>query len=525
MPKGARHGGRGWDRGDQQIPLDREGVWGTVGVVKRMGVYLMVLAWLPWAAAVERVTVLGDSLTKEYQISFPGLPPLVDGLDPTNPAARNWSEILHERRNAHFDLGIFRNSFFLNRWTDLRVIGHEYNWAVPGATARAVRNLITGQNLDEITSDEDFELFLQIAPDWAQTSARLTTQVQTTSAAAVIWCGANDLRYGNTDPAAQVGGVQVTYNTIYNGDGTGVGNPQRLMDSIQSSVQAIAQHVRSARAGLPIVVCAVPHIGCAPAVQVSAPTDEVRTGRVTSALHALNTNLRNWTENTLGGVWVDTQELTESLIEGGDVVFGGVTFFNQSDEATGADPPAAHNRYIFSHDGFHPGTAMHALIAQHVQAALRAKAPGVFGASPVLTDRELIVTVLGIPANTGFVEFMAGSGAPANQRGPTDDPDGDSLVNLGEFSLADNTPFPGGRTVLPVPGVDLNTASVTLTWVPRFQSNIYVAITCQSSPDFVNWTDVPAARVTVAGDGSHTARVPVVGHPALYLRLKFTALP
>ena len=60
-------------------------------------------------------------------------------------------------------------------------------------------------------------------------------------------------------------------------------------------------------------------------------------------------------------------------------------------------------------------------MAQQVQAALRAKAPAVFEASPALTDREIIVTVLGIAADTGFNEFMAASGAPTDRRGPTQD--------------------------------------------------------------------------------------------------------
>ena len=98
---------------------------------------LLLLA-LP-AAAVEHLTVIGDSLTKEYEITFPGLPVVgVPGIDATNPGARNWAEILHARRNAHFDSGLFRNSLF-NRWTDLRLLGHEYNWAIPGATARTLR--------------------------------------------------------------------------------------------------------------------------------------------------------------------------------------------------------------------------------------------------------------------------------------------------------------------------------------------------------------------------------------------------
>lgn len=487
----------------------------------------LLLAMTVPLGAVERISVIGDSLTKEYQITFPGLPPLVDGIDSTNPSARNWSEILNEHRNAHFDLGQFKNSFFFNRWTDLRLLGHEYNWAVPGATARALRNLITGQDVAELTGDSDISEFLPYAPDWAQTAARLTAQVQTTSAAAVVWCGGNDLRFGNTDPTCQVGGTPITYDTIYDGNGTGAGNPQPLMDSLKTSIQAVAQHLRATRPDLPIVVCAVPHVGCTPAVQEGSPTDPIRTGRVTAALDTLNASLRTWTESTLGGVWVDTYSLTKDLIGAGSLVYGGVTFHNASDVIVDPGLPAApaHNRYLFAHDGFHPGTALHAIVAQRVQAALRAKAPAVFAPSPALTDREVIVTVLKIFADTGFTEFMAASGAPAGERGPSHDPDGDGLTNLGEFALAGNTPFPGGSIVLPSGTYDVEAGEVTLKWTPRYESNIYASITCQSSPDFAEWTDVPATHVTAAADGSHTARVPTEGRTRLFLRLKFTAMP
>ena len=93
------------------------------------------VALIVLAAATARaqfLTVIGDSLTKEFEVTFPGVPGLVTGFDPAHPGARTWSEILHSRRPAHFSSGIFRNNLF-NPWSDLRLLGHEYNWAVPGA--------------------------------------------------------------------------------------------------------------------------------------------------------------------------------------------------------------------------------------------------------------------------------------------------------------------------------------------------------------------------------------------------------
>lgn len=485
--------------------------------------FSLLLAALP-AAAVDHLTVLGDSLTKEYEITYPGLPGLVEGIDSTNPGARNWAEILHTFRNASFDSGQFRNSI-LNRWTDMRLLGHEYNWAIPGAGARTIRNLLLDPNGSEIGSDSDVQQLAIFAPDWRQTGARMAAQITATSAAAVIWCGGNDLRYGNTDPAAQAGGEAIRYETIYEGDGTGAGNPQPLMNSMKASIQAIAQFVKTANPTLPIAICAVPHVGCAPEVKAQWPTDSVRTGRITTALDTLNAELKTWTENTLGGAWVDTYTLTKSLIDQ-NFTLAGVSFINGPDTKTASDPTPAHNRYLFAHDGFHPTSTPQAVIAQKVQAALAVKYPAKFGASPPLTDRELLVTVLGIPANTGYNEFMEAGTVPVAQRGPALDPDGDGLTNLVEFALAGNAPN-SAVTTLPVSGVEGSgaTQALTLTWMPRFPANAYASIACQQSSALATWTDVPAAQITANANGSVTARVPHSGPGRLFLRLKVTETP
>jgi hypothetical protein len=298
------------------------------------------------------------------------------------------------------------------------------------------------------------------------------------------------------------------------------------MNSMKLSIQTIAQFVKTANPSLPIVVCAVPHVGCAPEVKAQWPTDPVRTGRITTALDALNADLKVWTENTLGGAWVDTYSLTKDLISGG-FTLGGVTFINDSDVKTAGDPVSAHNRYIFSHDGFHPTSTVQAVIAQKVQAALAAKYPAKFGSSPPLTDRELLVSVLEIPVSTGFDEFMAASGAPAAQRGADQDADGDGLSNIVEFALAGNNPFGSSAPVLPVSVFD-NSGPVPvlkMTWTPRYSSNVYAALVCQQSVALNTWTDVPAAQITANADGSVTARVPRPASGPLFLRLKVTVTP
>lgn len=478
-----------------------------------------------------QLTVIGDSLTKEYQVTFPNITvPLagiaIAGIDPLNPSARNWAEILDARRNAHFDLGTYKSSI-LSAWSDLRLIGHEYNWAVPGATARAISLLISNPNSTELTSDPDFAELIAytnfgIAADWKLSPSRMASQVQTTSEGVVIWCGGNDVRFGNTDPLASFGGSKIRYETIYNGDGTGAGDPLPLMNSIKTSIQTTALFVRGANASIPIAVCAVPHVGCAPEVKALWPTDATRTGRITAALDALNAELKTWTETTFGGVWVDIYTPTKQLIDG-TLEIGGVSFINAPDAIASTTPASAHNAYLFSHDGFHPTTTVQATIAQQVQQAFMSKWPALYGTSLPLTDREVVKDVLGLPVSKGFDDYMVASGVPSGQRGTTDDPDGDGLKNIVEFALAGQHPMQRAADA----GLQPQTAgsNATLTWMPRFDSNIYAAISCEQSTTLSGWTDVPAGQIMVNPDGTVTATVPQPVSGPLFLRLKVTVTP
>jgi hypothetical protein len=483
------------------------------------------------SAAVEHISVIGDSLSKEYQVTFPGIHfPLfgieIEGIDELNPGARNWTEILHVRRNAHFDLGVFRNSVFSDMYSDTRLLGHEYNWAVPGATSRALRLLLTDPNSSELLNDPDIGTLLAFAGDYKDVPQRLTWQLRDTSSAAVIWCGGNDLRFGNTDPFTTVDNVKIRYQTIYEGDGvTGSSNPAPLMNSILNNIKTIAEFTRAANPTLPIVVVAVPHIGCAPTVKAAWPTDPVRTQRITNAVQGLNNELKTWTENTLGGAFVDVFPTTVALISGSPDI-GCVQIANTSDTQGAGAPQSAHNRFIFSHDGFHPITPFQGRVAQLVQLSLQEKWPDVFGASPPLMERELLTDVLGIPARTGFDEFMAASGAPAGLRGEGADADGDGMGNLLEFALAGNHPWLDPRPALPVPAfITAPVPSFTLTWAAACERNIFAGIVCQQSANLSAWTDVPAGQITTNLDGTVTARVPGTGGVPAFLRLRVTAQP
>lgn len=487
---------------------------------------LCLLSAIP-ASGAAHILILGDSLSKEYEISFPGVPLAgVAGLDAANPGARNWNEILASRRNAFFDQGIFKSSV-LAPWPDLRLLGHEYNWAVPAADSRQIRDLLTGQNLNEITDDPDFSQFTALAPEWQQSAARITAQLQAAGGAAgvVIFIGGNDLNSGSPDPAASVNGNRISYGTIYAGDGTGVGDPQPLMNSILSNIQQIATFVRNGNPTIPLAICAVPHVGATPDVKGKFPTDTARTGRVTTALHALNTQLKTWTETTIGGVWVDTPQSAFETLISTPLTLGGIRFQTAADPLTSADSAAAHTRYLFAKDGFHATTVMQALLARDILDKMRAAYPAVYGTAVPLTTREILVDVCGLPAAAGFNEYLADQAVDAGKRGALDDPDGDGVPNIVEFALAGKsagTPdagTPATQLVLDTSGAQ---PVLSLQWTPRFADNIACTITCQASGDLVTWVDVPESGIVTAPSGTRTASAPLPEEGKAYLRLKIT---
>jgi hypothetical protein len=88
------------------------------------------------AQAAQQCLVIGDSLTKEYEVEFPVLyPQNRDAWD-----SRNWIEILHEERNAWFDQGSF------SAYYDVRITGHKHNWAFPGATTSEIRSYLSSSS-------------------------------------------------------------------------------------------------------------------------------------------------------------------------------------------------------------------------------------------------------------------------------------------------------------------------------------------------------------------------------------------
>jgi lysophospholipase L1-like esterase len=414
---------------------------------------VFLLAASPVRAA--QCLVIGDSLTKEYQVEFPA-------LFPTNPAswsARNWAEILHEHRKTWFDLGRF------SAFADPRLTGHEHNWAFPGATTTEIRN--------QLANPLNF---------WWR--MELEGQLEDAVERVVIFAGGND--------------VDSYYRTLYNG------NPATAqLTATRDNLKWIVDYVRGVKASLPIVLVSVPHLGCAPKVQAENPTDPVKTARITAALDTLNSELAAFAANRGIGFVPEVYELTRRMITD-PIRIGGAEFYRQAD----AD---SRPRYLFSGDGFHPGTSAQAIIAQAITAAFRVWQPLI----EPLSDREILNEVLGLDPDLAFQEWMAGQGVAVNRRGLNDDPDGDGLINALEFSLA------GGNAALPSPGLlqtQRGQQEWQWSWQPRPEASEWAPLRAELSTDLVNWQAADPALIEQDDDGTHRLRQPASDR--LFLRLR-----
>ncbi|MFO1437873.1 MAG: SGNH/GDSL hydrolase family protein [Verrucomicrobiaceae bacterium] len=326
-------------------------------------------------ARAEQCLVIGDSLTKEYEVEFAA-------LFPTNPAAlqaRNWIEILHQHRTDWFDTGVF------DTWADIRATGHAHNWAVPGATTGELKSLLTNF-LNQIL--------------WVNS---LKNHIRYDVERVVIFAGGND--------------ADSYYANLYNGL---VG--REVTTTTENNLQWLVGWVRALKPSMPIVLVSVPHVGCTPKVQQGYPTDLVKTGRVTAAMDFLNAKLAEWAQSEGIGFVPGVYAMTKALITD-PFRINGIEFYRVAD----AD---ARPRYVFSGDGFHPSTCAHAKIAQMVVQAFNTT----FHGTPItpLDDDYLTATVLGLDPNLPFNEWMTTQGLSGSF---SDDSNGNGVPNLIEFAL------------------------------------------------------------------------------------------
>ncbi len=329
------------------------------------------------AMATTEVLVLGDSLSKEYEVEFP------------NFSARNWIEILDAERHDDFDIGSFE-VFPL----DFRATGHRYNWSFPGATADEMLDTLTGDGFFEEEAQEE-----------------ITDHLKDEVKRVVIFLGGND--------------VDEFYRRLYEND-----RPERVIDRIYDRLEAILKWVKRRNDELEIVLVNVPHIGATPRVQDRFPTDAEKTGYVTQSLEILNHRLKTLAESEDVG-YADVFQITLDLLEDKPFCISGRRFRNEASDS---------DERLFLWLGgslaneFHPNTAGQAAVANAIIAAFNAKYRA--GILP-LAGTEILGGLLELETDVSYQSWIA-CYADDESAMPEADPDGDGSDNLTEFVLDTN---------------------------------------------------------------------------------------
>lgn len=303
--------------------------------------FVFLTGLLTSARAQQQLLIIGDSLSKEYEYEIAGI-----GGNSKARNIRNWAEILDDKRHSHFDFGSS------STYPDLRLLGHQYNWSIPGSFAKQwVDYLSSGSLLDYIYGIKKLE-------------SQLKNEVERV----VIFVGGNDIR--------------TNYESIYKGN-----SATNFINNTFNDIEDIVNWVRSKKPSLQIVLVSVPHIGCTPKTNAAHPYNAVKTGRVTTALTTLNNRLATFaSQKKIGFCW-DVFNITKGLLTANHFLIGGVKILKNPPNSDG------NPYYLFLGDGFHPNQPCQAIFAQRILDTFNAKYALKV---PRLTDQEILKTILKI---------------------------------------------------------------------------------------------------------------------------------
>ena len=432
---------------------------------------LVLLCLAPWVSlqAGDKWVTIGDSLTKEYAIEFPI-------LNPSNPAAwgeRNWLELLSVHRSEHVDIGPFAQV-----WADLRVTGHEYNWAFPGSKTTEWKEVIESNPLTNLFFFANRTL--------------LDGYLRNVADRVVIFLGGNDLK-----------GV---YGRHYDG-----ADPTPFVNEQVSNITTIIDHVRSQNASVPIVLVNMPDVGITPVVKNDAKyADASKRQRMTDLTNDLNERLRLLAiQKDIG--FADIASLTNELTGPRRFVIGGVHFLKSVDPDVLSNDPV----YLFSPDGFHPNTTAQLLFANAIARGFYERYPELDPVPPFSTEEML--NILGLEPDMSLKEWAAAYDVDASDG--TTDTDGDGASLLEEFALGmdPHDADAEGRAI----GY-LTNERLELSYTPRVANSNQFTIQPEFSTDLMDWPMIPPAQQSVNADG--TTQAWVTPHAeACFLRLSFTA--
>ncbi|MCW1923029.1 SGNH/GDSL hydrolase family protein [Luteolibacter arcticus] len=470
--------------------------------------FLLGRAPLP---AAEQIIVLGDSLTFAYEASF-AFNKTINGTsygDGFGSGVRNWIEILSSSsyRQNSFDLGA-RDSisvFSLSPFGFVQLyFRQKNNWAIPGLKVDQLRRFVSGDATvtELLAEDPDFASlntalnFSDFNEDADFNVADLETQIATTAERLTFFIGGND--------------INAIYGTIYGG-----GSPGAFVDDFIADSAFILDWVLDLNPSIQIVVVNVPHVGITPDVQLTYPTDPVKTALVTSVLADLNSRLATLAEER-ELAYADIFTPTLPLLNPAPLCIHGLQFTN-SGSTTGDLNYVWLNGPVSAN--FHPNTNAQAVIANTIVDAFnRRYATGI---AP-LTATEILGGLLGKSAaaiDMNYATWISNHALPGAT--DIDDSDGDGIPTGVEFGLGLNPTLSDGwkvasRLVSGTSGRELELSyPLRLTTTTRF--TLRPASAANSLDPFIPFTTPPVP----GADGLARARISATG-PRAFLRLNCT---
>jgi len=398
-----------------------------------------------------RVLSIGDSLTEEYRFETPFSGPKIAGSDiPSIDAnTHNWPEIISEHRSQYLSFGSYKPN--LLDYRDFRDAGYKYNYGIPGFTAQAWVDIVNAP-FPNIFDPDEFEILAY------RTKEVLTEHLEKDGiGVVVIFLGGNDLNS--------------PYDQIFEEE-----TPPTFLQQIPTRLRTIHNFVRSKNSTVPIVLCTLPDIGATYKISdhYSDPARQVIARQRIAALNASVIALGA----ELGCQVARVDHLTDRIFDQVPFQINGTIFHYPPDDA---NPPDR----LFCHDGFHPSTVGQAIITNLILDAVN-RATG--RTIPLLSDREILGSVLGLNPDQPYLTWAAGAG------GMIANPDGDGLPNLVEYLLntdpnAASSPFHF-------------TANGGLSFVTSPERLRFAKLEVHESTTLTNWTPVPGNRVAVLPDGT-----------------------
>ena len=418
-------------------------------------------------AAPLKVLAIGDSMTEEYAFELTFSAP---DSDPDNANVRNWPELFRIFRAGEVGLGTYKSS--PPPYGDLRTMGHEWNFGIPGTSTTNWFNLLAGNWEND-----------PLGPFYAATKDSLQEQLFFTPVV-VIMLGSNDLKQ--------------EYNDIFNNS-----EAPNFFNAIINRLNSIHDWVRANRGLHPpaIVVCTVPDVGATPQISntYNVPAQQATTR---AKIAAFNQNIIAWAASKpVPPTIARLDRLTDRVFDQVPFHINGTLFTLSGSQE---NPPTQ----VFCKDGFHASTVAQAYIANEVIGALNTA----MGTSiPKFSDEEILRNLLGLNPDQPYLDWIAAAGLQGS--GMDADPDRDRLPNLVEYLLGTapgsfSSPLAGNFA----PGK-------SLSWMPSTVGLRFADLIPEESGDLQNWTPVPAGRTTVAADG-RVSVVPAAGVTKSFVRLK-----